>query len=143
MGRPTRSFKLRLSPAGMDLLIDCHCHLIRATRSLIPWGTTLHVAVVHLSSLAPSLMHAALDRLSFAALLGNEEHHVGAPHHLVRVASSIAGRIDKPGSRRAPPSLGVIYLLALHHLLAADAATLCAVYDRVRSGHAPSQAFDE
>src|SRR3546814_2749755 len=33
MGRARRSFKLRLSPAGLDVLIDSHCHLIRVTRS--------------------------------------------------------------------------------------------------------------
>lgn len=142
MGRATRSFKLRLSPAGMDLLIDCHCHLIRATRSLIPWGTTLHVAVIHLATLAMSDTDALLDRLAAAGLFGEEEHHVGAPHHLAQLASSIAVRIGETGSRRGPPSLGMIYLLALQHLLAADTAHLLAVYERMRLEPAPSQAFD-
>lgn len=52
MARARRSFKLRLSPAGLDVLIDSHCHLIRVTRSLIAWGTTLHVAVEHLDTLS-------------------------------------------------------------------------------------------
>jgi hypothetical protein len=34
MGRASRTFKLCLSPAGMDLLIDAHCHLNRCTRKL-------------------------------------------------------------------------------------------------------------
>lgn len=133
MGRPTRTFKLRLSPAGMDLLIDCHCHLIRATRSLIPWGTTLHVAVVHLSAMATSEIGASLDDLYIAALLGEEEHHVGAPHHLVQVASSISARIAEAGTHRMPTSLGAVYLLALQCLLRADGAHLLTVYDQMRS----------
>lgn len=138
MSRPTRSFKLRLSPAGMDLLIDCHCHLIRATRSLIPWGTTLHVAVIHLSTLSPADMMAQLDPKRIAGLLGDEEHHVGAPHQLVQIASSIATRVGKaPG--RVTLSLGAVYLVALLHLRAADPAKLFALYMRVRSG----QTFDE
>jgi hypothetical protein len=127
----------------MDLLIDCHCHLIRATRSLIPWGTTLHVAVVHLSALATSEIAAALDRLSVAALFGDEEHHVGAPHHLVQVASSISARIGEAGIPSVPVPLGMVYLLALQCLLRADAAHLAAVYDQMRSGSEPRQAFDE
>lgn len=134
MSRATRSFKLRLSPAGMDLLIDCHCHLIRATRCLIPWGTTLHVAVVHLSTIATSEIDILLDSLSDVTLSGQEEHHVGAPHNLAWLAAAISARLDHVGNRPAPPSLGTIYLLAFHCLLAADTAHLLQLYERMKSG---------
>lgn len=142
MSRPTRSFKLRLSPAGMDLLIDCHCHLIRATRSLIPWGTTLYVGVIHLSTAAPDAVRAMFDPGRLAGLFGEEQHHVGAPHHLVQVASSIASRIGDD-TNGVMPSLGAVYLVALDHLLAADPAILRSLYQHIKSGVLGEQLFDQ
>src|SRR3546814_15670454 len=80
MARARRSFKLRLSAAGLDVIIDSHCHLIRITRSLIAWGTTLHVAVEHLDTLPTAEIVDQLRALELGCLGGGEEHHVGASH---------------------------------------------------------------
>jgi len=132
MGRPTRSFKLRLSPAGVDLLIDSHCHLIRTTRCLIAWGTTLHVAVNYLDTVPASALVAQLEELREARLSGSEEHHVGASHRLWDVASNIADRLRCAMPDRAPPTLGTIYILALRQLTLADGADLLAAFDRAQ-----------
>jgi hypothetical protein len=133
MSRPTRSFKLRLSPTGMDLLIDAHCHLIRATRRLLAWGTTLHVAIVHLETVPGDHLADQLRVVRAAGLAGGEEHHVGGPNSLVGLASSIAARIAAKSPQAEPPSLGAIYLLALHILVRSDAHALRASYDRSKS----------
>lgn len=132
MGRATRTFKLRLSPAGMDVLIDSHCHLIRTTRSLIAWGTTLHVAVNHLDTVPVSVIAEALAALRASPLTGTEEHHVGAPHRLWDVASQIAARLRSAIPDAEPPSLGVIYILALQLMARADHAALLAAFERVK-----------
>lgn len=132
MGRATRTFKLRLSPAGMDVLIDSHCHLIRTTRSLIAWGTTLHVAVNHLDTIPVSAIAEALDELRVAPLSGTEEHHVGAPRRLWDVASRIAVRIRSAMPDGEQPSLGIIYILALQQMARADHAALLAAFERVK-----------
>lgn len=133
MGRATRTFKLRLSPAGMDVLIDSHCHLIRATRSLIAWGTTLHVAVNHLDTIPVSAIAEALEALRASPLSGAEEHHVGAPHRLWDVASQIAARLRSATPDGEPPSLSAIYILALQQMAHADRAALLAAFERVKS----------
>jgi len=120
MTRNSRTFKIRLSPAGMDLLIDCHCHLIRSTRSLIAWGTTLHVAVVRLDGLAPEDVARDLSRLPAASLMGAEEHHLGAPKGLNAIAARIARRVAASAQLQAVPTQASIYLLALHGALKAD-----------------------
>ena len=132
MRRATRSFKLRLSTSGMDLLIDCHFHLIRATRRLISLGTTLHVAVVYVSGLRAADLGQPLNAIRQSGLAGVEEHHVGAPRALVHIAASVAERLGKASGGRAE-SLGTVYLFALHMMRQADASVLRAVHERVRS----------
>lgn len=132
MNRPTRSFKLRLSRQGMDLLIDAHCHLIRATRRLLAWGTTLHVAVAHLETLPAELLVDELAVVGRAGLAGGEEHHLGAPTSLVGLAGAIADRVSGARKDMAAPSLGSIYLLALHILATADQTSLQATYEKTK-----------
>lgn len=132
MSRPTRSFKLRLSDGGMDLLIDAHCHHIRSTRRLIAWGTTLHVAVGHLDRLPPQVLVEALQETCDAGLFGAQEHHLGAPNALVGLATGIAERIRALAPDKPAPSLGSIYLLALRTLLTADSGAILATYQRMK-----------
>lgn len=134
MSRPTRSFKLRLSKGGMDLLIDAHCHHIRSTRRLIAWGTTLHVAVGHLDRLPPQALAAVMEESCNAGLVGSEEHHLGAPNGLVGLAAGIAERIRALAPDKPAPSLGSVYLLALRTLLAADSAAVLETYLKMKQG---------
>ncbi|WP_287004143.1 hypothetical protein [Sphingobium sp.] len=114
----------------MDVLIDSHCHLIRVTRSLIAWGTTLHVAIEYLNSMPT---HEIIDQLSgqdLSWLGGEHEHHVGASCQLWDVATSITERLqeDLPDARQ--PTLGAIYLVALLQVPKADQGALLRAFDR-------------
>lgn len=130
MGRMRRSFKLRLSPAGLDLLIDSHCHLIRTTRSLIAWGTTLHVAIEYLSTMPTSDIVDQLSGPDLDRLGGGEEHHVGASHQLRDIATNITERLQEsvPQDRRL--TLGTIYIVALRQITKADRNALLRAFDR-------------
>jgi hypothetical protein len=130
--RQSRTFKMRLSQSGMDLLIDSHCHLIRSTRALLAWGTTLHVAVACLESASTDAVRDQLVRLADAGLSGCEEHHLGAPKRLCDIAAGIARRV---GSVTADePNLSHIYIVALQYILRLDPDTLRRCYERTRSG---------
>lgn len=130
MARARRSFKLRLSPAGLDVLIDSHCHLIRITRALIAWGTTLHVAVEHLDTLSTAEIIDQLKALELGCLGGGEEHHVGASHRLWDVATRITTRVQESSPAGRQPNLGTIYILALMQIPKADQMDLMSAFDR-------------
>jgi hypothetical protein len=130
MGRVSRTFKLRLSPTGVDLLIRAHCRLIEATRQLLPWGTTLYAAVTLLDGLPPEQLLSRLDRISSAGLCGNDVRFLGAPCRLNEVAGAIAVRAAGMSHGRAAPPLHLIYLLALDALVAADLPSMRSAYIR-------------
>lgn len=132
MPRQSRTFKLRLSPAGMDLLIDSHCHLIRSTRSLLAWGTTLAVAVDYLDTVPTHAVIEQLAILSRAGLIGGEEHHLGAPKGLNLTAMRIAERVTQCAPDCDTPTLSSIYMVALRQITRADPAALRATYERMR-----------
>lgn len=135
MGRARRSFKLRLSPAGLDVLIDSHCHLIRVTRSLMAWGTTLHVAVEHLSTLPTDIVLNQLKEADIDALSGNEEHHVGASNGLCDIAAGIMQRLQGSVPEGRSLTMGTIYIVALLLVTAGDSKSLLQAYERaVKSG---------
>jgi len=136
MQRQSRTFKLRLSPAGMDLLIDSHCHLIRSTRALVAWGTTLLVAVDHLDTLEPAAVIEQLAAITDAGLAGDLEHHLGAPRTLNLTASRIAERIGRTAPEKDPPTLSNIYIVALQLLTRTDHETVRSIYARIRHNSA-------
>jgi hypothetical protein len=114
----------------MDLLIDSHCHLIRSTRALVPWGTTLAVAVDCLDAAPVDLVCEHLSRVAASGLSGEEEHHLGAPKGLNDTASKIAAKVAGVAAGVRPPALSQIYLAALEQLTRTDPAKVCAAYGR-------------
>lgn len=116
----------------MDLLIDSHCHLIRSTRALLAWGTTLQVAVDYLDTVPVGIVLEQLGRLPERKLFGDEEHHLGAPQGVSAVARRIAARVQETIPDRDVPTLASIYLTALSQLTRTDAGTLRAVYAEIK-----------
>ena len=74
MRRPTRAFKLKVSPVGFDLLVDCHCRLARVTRTLLPYGTTLHVALHHVAAQSSAKFLVDLTDFPAHGLAAPDEH---------------------------------------------------------------------
>ena len=130
MSRARRSFKLRLSPAGEDILIDSHCHLIRVTRSLIAWGTTLHVAIEYLNSMPTDKIVDQLKGQELSCLGGAEEHHVGASCRRRDIATSITERVHEDSPEVRQPPLGTIYIVALMQITKAEHGALLSAFDR-------------
>lgn len=128
MGRTSRTFRLTLSVAGMDMLIDAHCHLIRTTRCLLAWGTTLHVAIAYLDTVPADAVLASLIELPGLGLSGNEVHFLGAPVRLNEIAARIAKRVNEYASEQPAPELRHIYMVALRQALSAKTDALRAAY---------------
>jgi len=129
MSRHSRTFKLQLSPAGRDLLIDAHCHLIRSTRQLLAWGTTLQVAVANLETVPPDTIKELLGRLPAFGYTGGTRYFLGAPKGLNESAAGIARLLSVDG---AVPTLASIYLVALQQSLRADPHDLVTALDRAK-----------
>lgn len=133
MRRPSRTFRLALSSAGMDLLIDSHCRLIRTTRCLLAWGTTLHVAVAHLDTVSADVVSANLVQLPMLGLSGDEVHFLGAPARLNEIASRIARRVSEHQPGRFTPEFRQIYIIALQHALTASADRLRTAFETIET----------
>jgi hypothetical protein len=131
VARATRSFRLTLSPAGIDLLIDVHCRMIRTTRCLLSWGATLHIAMRHLETLPTGQIATALARLPTCRLTGPQAHFLGAPNGLADIAGAIAENVHRCDPDAAVPLLGDIYIVALQHALLAPAQSLVAAHARI------------
>lgn len=126
--RTSRTFRLTLSPAGMDLLIDSHCRLIRTTRCLLAWGTTLHVAIACLDTVSVEAVTEHLAQLPGLGLTGSQVHFLGAPARLNDIAARIARQVGEHSPEQPVPELRQIYLVALQHLLLAHTDMLQAAY---------------
>jgi hypothetical protein len=114
----------------MDLLIDAHCHLIRATRSLLAWGTTLQIAVDCLADTPIPVIVKTLEYIPEAGLSGSEEHHLGAAKGLNMVAAGIAEDVARSTAAMSSPTLASIYIAALLQLLRTDHDKLRSIYER-------------
>lgn len=126
----SRTFKLRLSPAGLDLLIESHFLVVRSTRRLLAWGTTLQVALDYLDTLSSEQISAELRRLADAGLSGSADYFLGGPHKMSDAASKIAQRVCAVDPGRDPPLLAHIYIVALQQLAVADCEAVDAAYRR-------------
>ena len=111
-------------------LIESHCHLIRTTRTLIAWGTTLHVAVDHLATLPAPTIAKLLLSLDLPRFSGTQEHHLGASHRLWMIATDIVEQVKAAAPRSAPPTRGALYILALHELTHATQPAILDAFHR-------------
>lgn len=124
---------MKLSSSGLDLLIDCHCRLLRTTRSRLPYGTTLYVALRHLETVSTAEILDDLMDLPGLGLSGSSLHFPGAPNRLADVACGIALRLACAAADDAEPELGHIYLLALRRLVMASSEDILSAWKSLPS----------
>lgn len=130
VGRVSRTFKLKLSPAGVELLLDCHCRLGHLVNELLPFGNTLYCALVHLDRIDTRLIADDLKTLRESGLLGERVCFVGAPLTLTDVTSRIAERLGPEAQRRGPAALNSrLFIVALKQFRLAPSEAIVAAYD--------------
>ncbi len=113
--------------------MDSHFQLVRCTRRLLAWGTTLHIALEHLDTLPPDLVALELDRLAEAGFSGSEAFFLGAPETMNDLATGIARRVEAIRPAKSTPTLADIYIVALRQLAAADVMAMRDSYQRIHS----------
>lgn len=134
MGRVSRTFKLKLSPAGVELFLDCHCRLGHLVNELLPFGNTLYCALLHLDRV--DIQHIAddLKTLKDSGLDGDRVCFVGAPLSLTDVTSRIAERLGQQAQKRGPAALSSrLFIVALKQFRLASADAVLSAYDEMLS----------
>jgi hypothetical protein len=126
VGRVSRTFKLKLSPAGVELFLDCHCRLGHLVNELLPFGNTLYCALLHLELVDVQLIADDLVTLKDSGLDGDRVCFVGAPLSLTDLTSRIAVKLGQQAHKRGPAALNSrLFIVALKQfrLASADAVT--------------------
>lgn len=134
MGRVSRTFKLKLSPAGVELFVDCHCRLGHLVNELLPSGNTLYCALLYLEHVDTRIIADDLKTLKESGLGGDRVCFVGAPLSMVDVISRIAERLGQGGQTRGPTALGSrLFIVALKRFRLAPSDAIIKAYDAMLS----------
>lgn len=132
MGRVSRTFKLKLSPAGVELFLDCHCRLGHLVNELLPYGNTLYCALIHLRGVDSRLIADDLRILKDSGLDGTRVCFVGAPLSLSEATSHIADRLGTSVQRRGPAALNArLFIVALKQFRLASPDDIMKAYDEM------------
>lgn len=134
MGRISRTFKLKLSPAGVELFLDCHCRLGHLVKELLPYGNTLYCALIFLARADIQLIADDLKTLKESGLDGDRVCFVGAPLTMAKVTDAIADRLDTSARRRGPTALNSrLFIIALKQFRLASPEAIMSAYDEMLS----------
>ncbi|MFZ5700663.1 MAG: hypothetical protein ACOY4P_04850 [Pseudomonadota bacterium] len=132
MGRVSRTFKLKLSPAGVELFLDCHCRLGHLVNELLPFGNTLYCALLHLECVDTRIIADDLKTLKESGLAGDRVCFVGAPLSLTETTSRLADRLGPAAQRRGPAALNSrLFIVALKQFRLASPEAIMTAYDEM------------
>lgn len=129
VARPTRTYMLKLSPAGVELFAECHFRLCQLTNELLPYGQTLFAAAIHLRQLNPLFIADDLATLHRSGLVGSRECFVGAPNALAEIINAAAAQVAEQCSDHGRSvSLTHLFVIALKRFRAATSAEVMHSY---------------
>jgi len=137
MARPTRTYKLKVSPAGFDMIVESHARFVRVTRTLLPYGLALHAALHHLAALDDDARLDAVREFPRLALGGGRsgsDLFVGAPRGLSDLADGLLADLSPRLAPWPSPGKADLYLIALHSVIDANTDHLLSAYGRVAAG---------
>ncbi|MDE1917868.1 MAG: hypothetical protein KGJ57_08205 [Sphingomonadales bacterium] len=124
----SRAYKLQLSDEGVALFLRCHDRMCRAVGDLLPYGSTLLVAVTLLhrgtaEEAASVLLEASLDRLG-----GKKIRYVGTSCALSDLIEELAQKIFQTGSMATRPQVWKLFLAAIFFMQEATDAEIVRCY---------------
>jgi hypothetical protein len=111
--RSSRTYKLRLSEKGVDFFLSCHCRLAHLVQDFIPYGMTLHVAVLLLCQAGLSDLLADLSERECKSLAGGITHYVGTSHAVNAITAALVDQLERSGEIASAPPVRMLYILAL------------------------------
>ena len=129
--KASRTYKLRLSPHGVDHFLACHYRLAKLVGEFIPYGATLSVAVMLLDRLAADEIAAELEDPPSNRLAGDSVHFVGCSTELVGIVQRVADRLTASDQIEGAPSAGRLYHVGLVAFGAAEDGELADAYAKL------------
>lgn len=132
--RSSRTYKLRLSDRGIDLFLDCHCRLSHLAREFLPYGATLHVAVMLLDRMDIAELAGELADPRCDQLAGTSVRFVGSPSQLADLTRRLMERIDTGGVPTSVSAVGRLYLAGLLAFESSENREVLDAYRRTREG---------
>lgn len=139
MSRPNRTYKLQVSASGFDLLVEVHARLARITRTLMPYGQTLHVSLHHFAAMDHKGQIDAISACPRLTLSGGRHGRtifVGAPKAVADLGDRLREGLSGSIVSVSMPTKSELYLIALHVSLAAGADSMLGAYARVAESSA-------
>lgn len=118
--KASRTYKLKLSEAGIDLFLAGHCRLAHLVRDFIPYGLTLSVALTVLEMQDPCEVAAELETARCKHALGNNIRFVGTSPALVDSAKRVTDKLLESCEVSSPPKNVELYAAALGCLASAE-----------------------
>jgi hypothetical protein len=94
----SRAYKLQLSAEGIDLFLNCHHRLCHGVGDLLPYGSTLFVAVSLLNRLAPEDAASVLLEPGIERLGGKTIRYVGTSRTLSPLVEELGQKILETGA---------------------------------------------
>jgi hypothetical protein len=126
----SRTFKLKMSPAGVEMFLDCHYRLGCLINELLPFGNTLYCALLHLERVDVILIIDDLQTLPMAGLTGDRVCFVGAPSCLANTVARIIERVEALDHKPRLAALGAkLFIVALKRFRMAPAEAVLQAYE--------------
>lgn len=129
----SRTYKLCLSDAGFDHLLDCHRRVGLVARSLLPFGATVFVGLTIADDLAPAVLAAMLDTPACQSLIGREVRFVGFTSHLADITERLRARVALEAATPRAPKVNRLYAAGLSCLGAAGEEAIGRAYRTLRT----------
>ncbi len=129
----SRTYKLCLSDAGFDHLLDCHRRVGLVARSLLPFGATVFVGLTIADDLAPTVLAAMLDTPACQSLVGREVRFVGFTSHLAEITERLRKRVLLEAASPKAPKINRLYVAGLSCLGSADEEAIGRAYAQLRT----------
>lgn len=107
----TRTYKLRLSPEGIQHFLDCHHRLAVLLGEMIPYGVTLHVAMTLLARMPAADWLDEEDERIAAHWKGARTCFVGSSYRIAELTTDIAAM--RAADNRPAVPVALLYMLAL------------------------------
>ena len=126
--RPSRAYKLKLSPVGIALFLDCHNRLCHLVGDLLPYGTTLRVSVMILEAMPTEELVSHLGEENLIAFIGSEIRFVGTSPDLAAVTAQLSDRAISSGALAKAPRTWLLFIAALSCMRVADDAFVLRTY---------------